>query len=365
MNVLKKTIYGGAAALAVLAGVSWGAAAANAATFADTSVQAHAFHSDAIASVSGVLDSSPVLSPSPQNLPITVSSHITFSETGGTGPFSWSVVSGANAVPNVALAFSGSVLGAVVSGPVTLSAPVNVTVKVSDADGAAAVGVLTFAPSTSGHVNLSLITDTVSLNFPFNNNSTGAVEYSTVPAGATVSESNLPPGLVSGNPLVPGSAVPGPYGHVTVIAKDGAGATAVQEDGILVKGSPVHTPPPHADKPYVFHGKWTSRTASTATASWDESTTGDWMTSQNNGDGKCEEVYITGPGFAPLGDFADAHIGFTCDNGAGHNTGYLRGLLPDHNYALRIVPATGDYGHHQPIPGAGTGFVDVFTLADF
>jgi hypothetical protein len=46
----------------------------------------------------------------------------------------------------------------------------------------------------------------------FNNNSTGAVQFSATvtPAGCpvTFSESNLPPGLVSGNPLVPGSAVP-------------------------------------------------------------------------------------------------------------------------------------------------------------
>ncbi len=46
----------------------------------------------------------------------------------------------------------------------------------------------------------------------FNNNATGAVEFTGVvtPAGCpvTFSESNLPAGLVSGNPLVPGTAIP-------------------------------------------------------------------------------------------------------------------------------------------------------------
>ncbi len=127
----------------------------------------------------------------------------------------------------------------------------------------------------------------------------------------------------------------------------------------------LFTPPPHFDHPYVLHGVWTSRTPSTATVAWDNSTVGDWMTGQNNGHGKCNEVYITGYGFGPLGDFSQAHVGFTCDNGAGHDTGYLRGLLPDHTYAMQIIPATGDYGHHQPIPGAVAGYVDVFTLSDF
>lgn len=127
------------------------------------------------------------------------------------------------------------------------------------------------------------------------------------------------------------------------------------------------TPPVTSDgPPYVLHGKWTSRTDSTATVSWDNSANDPaWLTGQNFGHGKCNEVYITGYGFGPLGDFADAHVGFTCDNGAGHDVGYLRGLLPDHTYAMRILPATGTYGDHHPIPGAVPGYVDVFTTADF
>lgn len=141
-------------------------------------------------------------------------------------------------------------------------------------------------------------------------------------------------------------------------AANGDGNTALDGNitGTLC-GHPV--PPPHFDHPYVLHGKWTSRTPSTATVSWDNSDKG-WPSSN-----KCNEVYITGYGFGPLGDFADAHVGFTCDNGTGSDVGYLRGLLPGHTYALQVVPATGDYGHHHPIPGGGAGYVDVFTLADF
>jgi hypothetical protein len=125
-----------------------------------------------------------------------------------------------------------------------------------------------------------------------------------------------------------------------------------------IHGNVCVTPPP-PPAPFVLHGQWTSRTAATATVTWDESAAG-WP-SEN----KCQEVYITGFGFGPLGDFTHAHVGFTCDNGTGHNTGYLRGLKPDHTYALQIVPATGTYGSHAPIPGAPGGYVDVFTLADF
>ncbi|MGH3417780.1 MAG: hypothetical protein ACRDSS_15015, partial [Actinocrinis sp.] len=61
-------------------------------------------------------------------------------------------------------------------------------------------------------------------------------------------------------------------------------------------------------------------------------------------------------------DPGTAHIGFTCDHGTGNvNTGDLWGLTPGQTYALRIVPATGTYGSHKPIPGARVGYVDVFT----
>lgn len=169
----------------------------------------------------------------------------------------------------------------------------------------------------------------------------------------TYSAANLPNGLaidaatgvVSGSPTATGGSL------VTVKAANDYGQSASASFNVVVTSA--------AAVPFVLNGMWTSRTAATATVSWDESAAG-WP-SKN----KCQEVYITGFGFGPLGDFTHAHVGFTCDNGAGHNTGYLRGLEPNQTYALRIVPATGTYGSHQPISGAPTGYVDVFTLADF
>jgi hypothetical protein len=67
----------------------------------------------------------------------------------------------------------------------------------------------------------------------FNNNTTGAVEFTATVHGAacavTVSESNLPAGLSSGNPLEPGSAVPRTgdsfYGGVRYTVTDQLGST--------------------------------------------------------------------------------------------------------------------------------------------
>ncbi len=63
----------------------------------------------------------------------------------------------------------------------------------------------------------------------FNNNATGSVQFTgTVTAQAcavTFSQSNLPAGLVSGNPLVPGSAIPRTYGGVVYTATDPLGST--------------------------------------------------------------------------------------------------------------------------------------------
>ena len=76
----------------------------------------------------------------------------------------------------------------------------------------------------------------------FNNNTTGAVDFSATPP-STFTEGNLPAGLVSGSPsLVPGSAVPGTYGGVTVTAKDAAGAVATGEFSLKVNGHKVATP---------------------------------------------------------------------------------------------------------------------------
>lgn len=152
-----------------------------------------------------------------------------------------------------------------------------------------------------------------------------------------------------------------------------SGATAetgyvTSVDGTDLVSTAVTTPPPAA-APYVYGGHDITVDATRATVGWSESAaTGPWDESANPpSGGKCEEVWISGPGFgawnpADPTNPGTSHVGFTCDHGTGNtNTGYLAGLRPGSTYALRVVPATGTYGHHQPIPGANVGYVDVFT----
>jgi len=83
----------------------------------------------------------------------------------------------------------------------------------------------------------------------FNNNGTGAVEFTGIvaPAGScavTFSESNLPGGLLSGNPLVPGSAYPRTYTGVVYTATDPLGSTFSGTFDLQVFGHVVVPPPP-------------------------------------------------------------------------------------------------------------------------
>jgi hypothetical protein len=86
----------------------------------------------------------------------------------------------------------------------------------------------------------------------FNNNTTGAVEFTpTVTISSvvvqscpvTISQSNLPAGLVSGNPLVPGSAYPRIYTGVVYTATDPLGSTFSGTFSLHVFGHVVVPPP--------------------------------------------------------------------------------------------------------------------------
>jgi hypothetical protein len=82
----------------------------------------------------------------------------------------------------------------------------------------------------------------------FNNNTTGAVQFTGTVSGqscsVTFSESNLPSGLTSGNPLVPGSAAPGFYTGVAYTATDPLGSTFSGTFSLHVYASQVTPPPP-------------------------------------------------------------------------------------------------------------------------
>jgi hypothetical protein len=82
----------------------------------------------------------------------------------------------------------------------------------------------------------------------FNNNATGAVQFTgTVTVQSctvTISQSNLPAGLVSGNPLLPGTAVPRIYRGVVYTATDPLGSTFSGTFSLHVFGHVVVPPPP-------------------------------------------------------------------------------------------------------------------------
>jgi hypothetical protein len=83
----------------------------------------------------------------------------------------------------------------------------------------------------------------------FNNNGTGAVEFTgfVTPSGScavTFSQTNLPGGLVSGNPLVPGNAYPRTYTGVVYTATDPLGSTFSGTFDLRVFGHVVAPPPP-------------------------------------------------------------------------------------------------------------------------
>jgi hypothetical protein len=83
----------------------------------------------------------------------------------------------------------------------------------------------------------------------FNNNATGTVTFTGAFGGTgtgplSFSQSNLPNGLVSGNPLVPGTAFPRIYTGVIFTATDALGSTFSGTFSLHVIGHLVPPPPP-------------------------------------------------------------------------------------------------------------------------
>jgi hypothetical protein len=105
------------------------------------------------------------------------------------------------------------------------------------------VGPNTVQLQNSAAANGGATTDTVALTGATDDNHNGSVVFTTSPANARVTESNLPRGLHSGNPLKPGHAVPGRYNGVNVKATDRMGAVATGSLSIRVNARRVSTPP--------------------------------------------------------------------------------------------------------------------------
>ena len=249
----KKAAYGIAAA-AMGGGLIIPAVSASAATqYHDTSVQVGTFSSHAITGTADARNGAGVVKVSGSNA-------VPFEGVGGTTtPLVFTLKSGA-IIDGVRLSLStdGS---AVVGGNTTISAsgtPTStgasedgtVVLDATDSDGDVAVvtvpvvvGANTVQVQNSGATNGGATTDTVALTGATDDNHNGSIVFTTSPANARVTERNLPRGLDSGNPLKPGTAVPGTYSGVTVKATDRAGAVATGSLSIKVNGRRVSTPP--------------------------------------------------------------------------------------------------------------------------
>jgi hypothetical protein len=241
MRKITRWFGGVAAAAAALASAGLAAAApAGAATYHDTSVQVHHFSST---KVSGAADARNV-----NGNEVKVSGALvnTLEGVGGTTtPLVYTLAS-SPFIDGVHLALStdgsaaagGNVVIAGTGNPFSTSGTMEFgTVKLfaTDSDGNRAV---VSVPVQVGHSSVQLpaananatdggaATDTVALSTPTDDNTIGGIDFTTLPPGATVTESNLPHDLVSGNPLRKGDAAPGSYSGIGVKATDSAGAVA-------------------------------------------------------------------------------------------------------------------------------------------
>ena len=111
------------------------------------------------------------------------------------------------------------------------------TVNLTETSGVLAVSSASSVPSETVAVSV------------FNNNATGTVTFTGAFTGTgsgplAFAQSNLPNGLVSGNPLVPGSAVPRIYTGVIYTATDALGSTFSGTFALHVFGHLVVPPPP-------------------------------------------------------------------------------------------------------------------------
>src|SRR5260370_6031631 len=101
--------------------------------------------------------------------------------------------------------------GGTMTGSATLTFTIKSTTSTVTCTAAETVAVSESGGTLSQSSASSAPNETVTVT-AFNNNTTGAVEFTGTPHGAactlTISESNLPAGLTSGNPLEPASAVP-------------------------------------------------------------------------------------------------------------------------------------------------------------
>ena len=240
----KRAAYGIVAA-AMGGGLIIPALSASAATqYNDTSVQAGTLTSHAITGTAGARD----VVPTP---PATTSTQVKVSGLTGSGGSSVTyALKSRGVIDGVRLSLStdgatpGNTVISASGNPRSTGTSEDGTVVLTVTDSAgdvAIVSVPVVVGANSVQLNGSATTDEVSLVSATDDNHTGSVVFTTSPAGAKVTESNLPRGLVSGNRLKPGDAVPGRYKSVKVKATDAAGAVATGSLSIKVNGQKAST----------------------------------------------------------------------------------------------------------------------------
>ena len=221
--------WAAASAAAVLTGgLALAAPAAQAATFTDTAVQASAPVSCGGITVAG--NDSGTLIYAATGTSVLTGSTLTRTGTGtglvsanlnvGLTTFTLAQSGGGSATFTLSLEFFNTFCGR----------GVTVTVPVTDTAGVLTSGTLR-VPYTA--------TAIITLAHPVNHNTDGSIGFSatsTAVPPVTVTPGNLPSGLSAANPLEPGTAVPGTYGHVTEVAVDGSGALAFGEFTLKVIG---------------------------------------------------------------------------------------------------------------------------------
>lgn len=239
-----------------------------------------------------------------------------------------------------------------VSGTKTATLPVpaaGTTVSVTVTDGKATGSVAIVAAAASAAVNLTLTPDTVALPVATTDNTTGTVNFGTVPAGVTETLGNAPAGVALSNGVLSATnAVPGVYKDVTVTATDSSGAIAVETLAIDVKGTVVN--PPRPARPHLYNGHVITVNNNDAEIGW------------NYGPGvTCALTRTFGYGFTVNGS---PHQGFTCYNPAqdapGTDVGYWSGLAAGHGYDIQLIPAG---TNRQPLPNAQTGWIYIHTTS--
>lgn len=338
------------AAVAVPALVASGAVAAagsaHAAGFTDTSVQGSNF-------VFQHFVTGPATDISPPLVPATVD--ITgvkaFPVPPSGGGVKYAILSGGD-VDGVALSVTDTDLTSSTTGVISAdgtlnhgaATSVNAVVKLSATDQFGDVAVVTVPVVVRSNSVVfdtanatELTTDEVFDLGIQDNNPNGSVVFSgknTLDTPLTITEANLPAGLASGNPLLPGTAVPGTYKDQTVTAADANGAQATGEFLLTVNGGPT----PAAPVPVLSHGAATFVAPTRENVVFDTTIT-TWVHFQ-----------IAGPGAI------NGHQGWVHAIAGQLNTGVYSGLEANHTYAVFFTPVDGQ-GSSVQIVGTHTGHV--------